>query len=75
MPLLLCGPVSAFGNDNSRLVANRLPEFAEQVIIFMLDKDWEASGLEEFTHSQYCYRVAKESTSNSSSLENNQEVM
>lgn len=70
LPLVLDGPFSALSNENTSLVANRLPEFAEQVIIFMLDKDWEASGLEKYTRSEYCYRVAKESTSNSSSLEN-----
>jgi hypothetical protein len=75
LPLVLDGPFSALSNENTGLVAKRLPEFAEQVIIFMLDKDWEASGLEEFAQSQYCYRVAKESTSNSSSLENNWEEM
>lgn len=69
LPLVLDGPFSALSNDNTSLVANRLPEFAEQVIIFMLDKDWEASGLEKYTLPEYCYRVAKDATSNSSSLE------
>ena len=69
LPLVLDGPFSALSNDNTGLVANRLPQFAEQVIIFMLDKDWEASGLEKYTSNQYCYRVSKELTSNSSSLQ------
>lgn len=71
LPLVLDGPFSALSNENTTLVANRLPQFAEQVIIFMLDKDWEASGLEKYTLPEYCYRVHKESSSNSSSIEQN----
>ena len=69
LPLVLDGPFSALSNENTTLVAGRLPEFAEQVIIFMLDKDWEASGLEKYTLPEYCYRVNKEASSNSSTLE------
>ncbi len=69
LPLVLDGPFSNLSNENTNLVAKRLPEFAEQVIIFMLDKDWEASGLENFALSEYCYRVHKEDKSNSSTLE------
>ena len=71
LPLVLDGPFSALSNENTTLVANRLPQFAEQVIIFMLDKDWEASGLEQYTLPEYCYRVNKGPSSNSSSLEHN----
>ena len=71
LPLVLDGPFSALSNENTTLVANRLPQFAEQVIIFMLDKDWEASGLEKYTLPEFCYRVSKEANSNSSSLELN----
>lgn len=71
LPLVLDGPFSALSTDNTSLIAKRLPEFAEQVIIFMLDKDWDASGLEQFTLPEYCYRVSKEATSNSSSIEKN----
>ena len=71
LPLVLDGPFSALSNENTTLVANRLPKFAEQVIIFMLDKDWEASGLEQYTLPEFCYRVCKEPNSNSSSLERN----
>ena len=71
LPLVLDGPFSALSNENTTLVASRLPQFAEQVIIFMLDKDWEASGLEQYTLSEFCYRVNKEASSNSSSLERN----
>lgn len=71
LPLVLDGPFSALSNENTSLLANRLPLFAEQVIIFMLDKDWEASGLEKYTLPEFCYRVNKEPSSNSSSLEQN----
>ncbi len=74
LPLVLDGPFSALSNENTTLVASRLPQFAEQVIIFMLDKDWEASGLEKYTLPEFCYRVNKEPSSNSASLEHNQEV-
>lgn len=68
LPLVLDGPFSALSNENTNLVANRLPQFAEQVIIFMLDKDWEASGLDRYTLPEYCYRVNKEFGANCSSL-------
>lgn len=71
LPLVLDGPFSALSSENTSLIANRLPQFAEQVIIFMLDKDWEASGLEKYTLPEYCYRVSKGAASNSSSLERN----
>ena len=71
LPLVLDGPFSALSSENTTLIANRLPQFAEQVIIFMLDKDWEASGLEKYTLPAYCYRVTKEADSNSSAIEKN----
>lgn len=71
LPLVLDGPFSALSTENTSLISNRLPQFAEQVILFMLDKDWEASGLEKYTLPEYCYRVCKEATSNSSSLAKN----
>jgi DNA sulfur modification protein DndD len=69
LPLVLDGPFSTLSNENTSLVAKKLPEFAEQVIIFMLDKDWASSGLDEFVLPEYCYRVYKEEKSNSSSIE------
>lgn len=69
LPLVLDGPFSSLSNENTNLVAKKLPEFAEQVIIFMLDKDWEASGLDSYTSPEFCYRVNKEEKANSSSLE------
>ena len=68
LPLVLDGPFSSLSNENTNLVAQKLPEFAEQVIIFMLDKDWEASGLDEYTLPGYCVHINKEAKSNSSSF-------
>lgn len=68
LPLVLDGPFSTLSNDNTNMVAQKLPEFAEQVIIFMLDKDWESSGLETFTDNAYCYHIRKDERSMSSSL-------
>lgn len=55
LPLVLDAPFSNLSNANTGLVASRLPESAEQVIIFMLDKDWKASGLSKYTKTEYCY--------------------
>lgn len=66
LPLVLDAPFSNLSNANTGLVASRLPEFAEQVIIFMLDKDWKASALSKYTKSEYCYRIKKDAASNSS---------
>jgi len=68
LPLVLDAPFSNLSNENTHLVANRLPEFAEQVIIFMLDKDWEASGLKRYTLPDYCYRISRDFTANSSTI-------
>ena len=57
LPLVLDAPFSNLSSDNTGLVAQKLPEFAEQVIIFMLDKDWEASGLQEIGRASCRERV------------------
>ena len=69
LPLVLDGPFSKLGDINTGLIAKVLPEAAEQVIVFMLDKDWEASGLEKYTLPEYCYSVKKDIDQNSASLE------
>lgn len=69
LPLVLDAPFSNLSSDNTGLVAQKLPEFAEQVIIFMLDKDWEASGLQEYTLPDYCYHVSRDFADNSSTIE------
>lgn len=68
LPLVLDAPFSNLSNENIGLIAKKLPEFAEQVIIFMLDKDWEASGLKERALPEYCYRVSKEAAANNSTI-------
>ena len=68
LPLVLDGPFSKLGDVNTGLIAKVLPEAAEQVIVFMLDKDWEASGLEEYTLPEYRYYVSKDVDGNSSTL-------
>lgn len=69
LPLVLDAPFSTLSNENTSLIARKLPEFAEQVIIFMLDKDWESSGLDKYTLPGYCCRISKDEKSNSSSFE------
>lgn len=69
LPLVLDGPFSKLSADNTKLVARVLPNAAEQVIVFMLDKDWEASGLEQYTDRTFKYRVNKDSYANSSCIE------
>ena len=71
LPLVLDAPFSNLSNENTNLVAEKLPAFAEQVIIFMLDKDWEASGLQKYTLPEYCYRVSKEASANNSTIVQN----
>ena len=68
LPLVLDAPFSNLSNENISLIAKKLPEFAEQVIIFMLDKDWEASGLKDYALPDYCYRISKETEANNSTI-------
>ena len=68
LPLVLDAPFSNLSNENISLIAKKLPEFAEQVIIFMLDKDWEASGLKDYAMQEYCYRISKEAEANNSTI-------
>mgnify|MGYP004525668231 CR=1 FL=1 len=68
LPLVLDAPFSNLSNENTNLVAEKLPAFAEQVIIFMLDKDWEASGLQKYALPEFCYRITKEASANNSTI-------
>lgn len=70
LPLVLDGPFSKLGDINTKLIAKVLPEAAEQVIIFMLEKDWDASDLETYTLPEYKYFVNKENDENSASILN-----
>lgn len=69
LPLVLDGPFSALSNGNTNLVAKKLPSFAEQVIIFMMDKDWQASGLDDYTGEGFSYHIVKEDKAVSSTIE------
>lgn len=71
LPLVLDAPFSNLSNENISLIAKKLPEFAEQVIIFMLDKDWEASGLKDYAMQEYCYRISKDAEANNSTITSN----
>lgn len=53
LPLVLDGPFSKLGDENIRLIAGVLPKAAEQVIIFMLKKDWKYTGLDEYVGASY----------------------
>ncbi len=53
LPLVLDGPFSKLGDENIHLIAQVLLKAAEQVIIFMLDKDWKYTGLDEYVGSSY----------------------
>lgn len=53
LPIVLDGPFSKLGNENIELIAKVLPEVSEQVIVFMLKKDWEYTRLEQYVGSAY----------------------
>lgn len=53
LPIVLDGPFSKLGDENIHLIAKVLPEVSEQVIIFMLRKDWEYTGLDEYVGASY----------------------
>lgn len=53
LPLVLDGPFSKLGHENIRLIAQVLPKTSEQVILFMLDKDWKYTGLDPYVGASY----------------------
>lgn len=53
LPLVLDGPFSKLGQENIGLVAGILPKMSEQVIIFMLKKDWDYTKLDEYVGRRY----------------------
>ncbi|MBP1925262.1 DNA repair exonuclease SbcCD ATPase subunit [Sedimentibacter acidaminivorans] len=67
LPLVLDGPFSKLSSVNIELISQVLPKTADQVILFMLDKDWEHSKLEKYTGAKYI--VAKEKEQNYSKIE------
>ena len=53
LPLVLDGPFSKLGDENISLISRVLPAAAEQVIIFMLRKDWKYTGLDDYVGAAY----------------------
>lgn len=53
LPIVLDGPFSKLGDENIRLIAKVLPEVSEQVVLFMLKKDWKYTDLDEFVGNAY----------------------
>lgn len=53
LPIVLDGPFSKLGDENISLVAGVLPKVSEQVIVFMLRKDWVHTGLDRYVGAEY----------------------
>ncbi len=53
LPIVLDGPFSKLGEENIGLIAEVLPTVSEQVILFMLDKDWKYTGLDKYVGASY----------------------
>ena len=66
LPIVLDGPFSKLSDENIRLVAAALPKTAEQVIIFMLNKDWQYTGLDPYVGVKY--QIEKEADANCASF-------
>lgn len=60
LPIVLDGPFSKLGEENIQLVAKALPEIADQVIIFMLKKDWAYTKLDEYVGASYYIEKAND---------------
>lgn len=66
LPIVLDGPFSKLGDENIELIAKVLPEVSEQVIIFMLEKDWKYTKLDKFVGASY--RIEKEADKSYASI-------
>ena len=53
LPIVLDGPFSKLGDENISLVSGVLPKVSEQVIVFMLRKDWVHTGLDRYVGAEY----------------------
>lgn len=60
LPIVLDGPFSKLGDENIRLIAGVLPEVSEQVILFMLEKDWKYTNLDDYVGASYKIEKAAE---------------
>lgn len=59
LPIILDGPFSKLGSENIGLISQRLPIISEQVILFMLEKDWKHVQMHEYVDSDYQYIIEK----------------
>lgn len=53
LPMVLDGPFSKLGKENIGKVSAVLPQIAEQVILFMLEKDWEYTDMDAYVGARY----------------------
>ncbi|MGN0483097.1 MAG: AAA family ATPase [Lachnospiraceae bacterium] len=53
LPIVLDGPFAKLGKENIQLISAVLPLVADQVIIFMLDKDWKYTNLDAYVGARY----------------------
>lgn len=53
LPIVLDGPFSKLSKENIGKVSAVLPQIAEQVIVFMLEKDWEHTQMDSFVGARY----------------------
>lgn len=66
MPIVLDGPFSKLSEENIKLISDVLPQIADQVIIFMLEKDWKHTGLNDAVGKRY--QIQKDSKDSSASI-------
>ena len=67
LPLVLDGPFSKLSAENIKNIAHILPQIAEQVIVFTLEKDWQHAQLDNYTGS--AYRINRNEKDISASIE------
>lgn len=68
LPIILDGPFSKLGAENIGLISARLPLISEQVILFMLDKDWKHVKMDAYVAKEYRYRIEKSAESLSATI-------
>ena len=66
LPIVLDGPFSKLSEENIKLISTVLPQIADQVIIFMLEKDWDHTGLDYAVGEHY--KIKKEDKGSSASV-------
>ena len=63
LPMVLDGPFSKLSEENIKLISTVLPQIADQVIIFMLEKDWKYTGLNYAVGARYQIEKGNEQSS------------